>query len=181
VSKAVGEDAAPAEQTSGDTAGEDTSPRQPDLLHNPVQFLAFGFGSGLSPRAPGTMGTLVAVPLYLLAVQLDLALYTVFVLAALVLGIWLCGRASRQLNVHDHPGIVWDEFVGFWITLWAIPAEWLWIVLGFVVFRILDIVKPWPISFLDRRVKGGWGIMVDDIVAGVMACLTLHIAHGFLQ
>lgn len=155
-------------------------PREPDLLHNPLQFLAFGMGSGLSPHAPGTMGTLAAIPIYLLFAQFGLLLYTVFVIAAIALGIWLCGRVSEQLNVHDHPGIVWDEFAGYWVTMWAVPKEWLWVALGFVVFRILDIVKPWPISLLDRRVGGGWGIMVDDLTAGLMACLTLHIAHGLL-
>ena len=93
-----------------------------------------------------------------------------------LLGIWICGAASRQLGVHDHGGIVWDEFVGYWITMWAVPVDWVWILAGFLVFRVFDIVKPWPIRALDRKVKGGFGIMVDDIVAGVMACITLHLA-----
>jgi phosphatidylglycerophosphatase A len=152
----------------------------PDLLRNPVQLLAFGFGSGLSPVAPGTMGTLAAIPVYLLIQPRGLAVYSGFVLAAILAGIWICGAASRQLRVHDHPGIVWDEFAGLWITLWAVPADWVWIVLGFIVFRVFDIVKPWPIGLLDRRVGGGWGIMADDLVAGVMACLTLHIALWLL-
>lgn len=148
----------------------------PDLLHNPAQFLAFGFGSGLSPKAPGTMGTLVAVPLYLLIAHWSLAQYTGFIVLTALLGVWICGVASRQLQVHDHPGIVWDEFVGFWITMWAVPVNWVWIVAGFLVFRVYDIVKPWPVSVLDRKVGGGLGIMIDDVLAGVMACLTLHIA-----
>lgn len=157
-------------------SGPDTTTPAPDLLRHPVQFLAFGFGSGLSPKAPGTVGTLAAIPVYLLVQPLGLLAYTAFVLAAILAGIWICGVASRQLRVHDHPGIVWDEFAGFWVTLWAVPAEWVWIALGFVVFRVFDIVKPWPIGLLDRRVGGGWGIMADDLVAGLMACLTLHIA-----
>ncbi|MDE0951872.1 MAG: phosphatidylglycerophosphatase A [Halioglobus sp.] len=148
----------------------------PDLLRNPVQFLAFGFGSGLSPWAPGTAGTLVAVPLYLLISSWSLLQYTGFIVLTALLGVWICGVASRQLKVHDHPGIVWDEFVGFWITMWAVPADWLWIVAGFLAFRVFDIVKPWPVSVLDRKVGGGFGIMIDDVLAGVMACLTLHIA-----
>ena len=96
----------------------------PDLLRHPVQFLAFGFGSGLSPRAPGTAGTLVAVPLYLLFAEWSLLQYTLLVLVSAVLGVWICGAASRQLQVHDHPGIVWDEFVGYWITMWAVPVDW---------------------------------------------------------
>lgn len=152
----------------------------PAPFRRPVQFLAFGFGSGLSPRAPGTAGTLVAVPLYWLIADWGLFWYSAFVLAAALLGIWICGVASRELNVHDHPGIVWDEFVGYWITLWAVPVDWVWMLAGFVVFRVLDIVKPWPISHLDRSVKGGVGIMIDDILAGVMACATLHLALWFL-
>jgi phosphatidylglycerophosphatase A len=141
-----------------------------------VQFLAFGFGSGLMPKGPGTAGTLMAVPLFLLMADWQLPLYTAVVAVAAVLGIWICGIASRQLGVHDHGGIVWDEFVGYWITMWAVPVTWTWIVVGFVVFRIFDILKPWPISVLDKKVGGGFGIMIDDVVAGIMACLTLHIA-----
>lgn len=151
-------------------------PQAPTPFRSPVQFLAFGFGSGLSPKAPGTVGTLAAVPVYLLVADWPLWAYSLLVLAAAVVGVWICQRASDQLQVHDHPGIVWDEFVGFWITLWAVPADWLWIAIGFVVFRILDIAKPWPISHLDRKVKGGFGIMIDDILAGVMACAILHVA-----
>lgn len=149
---------------------------KPSLLRSPIQFLAFGFGSGLFPKAPGTAGTVVAVPLYWLVSGWSLPLYTLFILVTGLLGIWICGVASRQLKVHDHPGIVWDEFVGYWITMWAMPVDWLWAVAGFLVFRVFDIVKPWPISVLDRKVKGGLGIMVDDILAGVLACATLHLA-----
>jgi phosphatidylglycerophosphatase A len=152
----------------------------PDLLRHPAQLLAFGFGSGLAPRAPGTAGTLLAIPLYLLIAQWTLMQYTLLIVLAAVLGVWICGVASRQLQVHDHPGIVWDEFVGFWITMWAVPPDWQWVIAGFVVFRLYDIVKPWPVSVLDRKVGGGLGIMIDDMVAGVMACLTLHIASRVL-
>jgi len=141
-----------------------------------VQLLAFGFGSGLSPLAPGTAGTVAAIPFYLLAVHWGLLYYTLFIVLAAVLGIWVCGAASRQLQVHDHPGIVWDEFVGYWITLWALPVSWEWVLAGFLVFRCYDIVKPWPINRLDKNVGGGLGIMIDDVLAGVMACATLHIA-----
>jgi len=146
------------------------------VLRSPTLFLAFGLGSGLSPRAPGTAGTLVALLLYLPLAQWGLVAYSVVVVVAALFGIWLCGHASRLLGVHDHPGIVWDEFVGCWITLWALPVEGLWLAAGFVVFRIYDIAKPWPIGQLDRGVHGGLGIMLDDIVAGAMACGTLHLA-----
>lgn len=155
-------------------------PIAPTPFRSPVQFLAFGFGSGLAPKAPGTVGTLAAVPLYWLVSDLSLPLYTGFILLTAALGIWICDQASRQLQVHDHPGIVWDEFVGYWITLWALPADWTWMVAGFLVFRVFDIAKPWPIGMLDKRVGGGFGIMVDDIIAGIMACATLHLALWFL-
>jgi phosphatidylglycerophosphatase A len=144
-------------------------------LRDPVQFLAFGFGSGLSPRAPGTAGTLAALPLYLALAQLPLWAYSAIVLLAALAGIWLCERSSRALDVHDHPGIVWDEFVGLWIALWAVPVEPLWVVLGFLAFRFFDIAKPWPVGWLDKNTRGGFGIMIDDIVAGVMACICVHL------
>ena len=154
---------------------EDSSKPQP--FSSPMQFLAFGFGSGLSPWAPGTAGTLVAVPLFLLVADLSLPLYSAFIVLTALLGIWFCDAASRELAAHDHPGIVWDEFVGYWITMWALPATWTWIIAGFVVFRIFDILKPWPIGPLDKNVKGGFGIMIDDIVAGILACATLHLVR----
>lgn len=154
---------------------------KPTPFSSPVQFLAFGFGSGLAPKAPGTFGTLAAVPLYWLASSLNLTLYTLMILVTGVVGIWICDAASRELKVHDHGGIVWDEFVGYFITMWALPATWTWMIAGFVVFRILDIAKPWPVSHLDKHVHGGFGIMVDDMVAGLMACGTLHLALWFLR
>ena len=153
-----------------------SSPVRPAPWRSPAQFLACGFGAGLSPKAPGTVGTAVAVPLYWLAADWGLPLYSVFVVGAALLGVWVCGAASRQLRVHDHPAIVWDEFVGYWITLWAMPVDWLWMAAGFVVFRVYDIVKPWPVNLLDKREQGGLGIMIDDILAGLMACATLHLA-----
>ncbi len=152
--------------------------QQPHLLRNPAQLLAFGFGSGLAPKAPGTVGTLAANPLYFLISDWSLLAYTAFVLVAGIAGVWICGLAGKQLQVHDHPGIVWDEFVGFWITMWAVPPDLIWIICGFIVFRILDIVKPWPIGMLDKQVHGGVGVMIDDVIAGVMACITLHVAIG---
>ncbi|MCK8517310.1 phosphatidylglycerophosphatase A [Methylonatrum kenyense] len=144
-------------------------------LSQPVHFLALGFGSGLAPRAPGTFGTLAAIPLYLLIAGLPLAAYLVLTLIACVAGIWICGRAARDFGVHDHPAIVWDEIAGFLVTMIAAPAGVLWIVLGFLLFRLFDILKPWPINWLDRRVGGGLGIMLDDIVAGVFAAVALQV------
>ena len=142
--------------------------------------LAFGFGSGLSQKAPGTMGTLAAIPLWWLLAQLPLSTYLVVVLVAAVAGILICGRAADRLGVHDHGGIVWDEFVGFWIAMAALPVTWQSLILGFVLFRLFDILKPWPISWLDRRVSGGFGIMIDDVIAGLAAAgvITLLTASG---
>ena len=150
------------------------------VFTRPQHFLAFGLGSGLAPKAPGTAGTLMAVPLYLLLTQLNLAWYSLILLVSFAVGVWLCGTVSRDLKVHDHPGIVWDEFVGYWITMWAVPVDWVWIIAGFIVFRIFDIAKPWPIGALDEKVHGGLGIMIDDVVAGIMACITLHLAIALM-
>ena len=114
-------------------------------------WLAFGLGSGLARYAPGTFGTLVAIPLYLVLAQLPPWLYGVTVIAAFALGVWPCDIVSRDLGVHDHGGIVWDEFVGYWITMFMIPPDWLWILAGFALFRLFDIWKPWPIRWFDRQ------------------------------
>ena len=145
----------------------------PTLLRDPGHLLSLGFGSGLAPRAPGTFGTLVAVPVYLLCAQLPLVTYLSVVVAAFVLGVYLCGRTARALGVHDHPGIVWDEVVGYLLTMAWAPSGWLWVVLGFIFFRLFDILKPWPIRVLDRSVHGGLGIMIDDALAGVLAAACL--------
>jgi len=151
------------------------------LLRNPLHLLSLGLGSGLSPRAPGTCGTLVAVPLYLLLVQLPLTYYLVAVLLAFIAGVYLCGYTSAALGVHDHGGIVWDEFVGFWITMIAVPATWQWILAGFVLFRLFDIVKPWPVKVADARMKGGFGIMFDDVLAALYALAILQIALHVIE
>jgi len=144
------------------------------VLTSPVHFLAFGFGSGLSPKAPGTMGTLAAIPLYLLLMNFPLTSYLLAVLLISVAGIWICGESSRRLGVHDHGGIVWDEFAGFLLTMTAAPQGWAWIVLGFALFRLFDIWKPWPVRAADRQLHGGLGIMLDDILAGIYAWLVLQ-------
>ncbi|MCW8955702.1 MAG: phosphatidylglycerophosphatase A, partial [Gammaproteobacteria bacterium] len=124
-------------------------------LKNPVHLLSLGFGSGLSPKAPGTMGTLAAVPLYLLLATLDLQWYLLLTLLLSLLGIWFCAYTSAALKVHDHPGIVIDEFAGFLITMIAVPLNMYTLILGFILFRLFDIIKPWPIGWLDRKVHGG--------------------------
>lgn len=152
----------------------DALPR-PDL-RNPIHLLAFGLGSGCAPRAPGTFGTLMAVVLYLPLSYLGLGWYLLVLAVSILLGVWLCDRTSRDLGVHDHPGIVWDEFAGFWLTMIAAPPGWIWIIVGFALFRLFDIWKPWPIGYLDKHVHGGMGIMLDDLVAGVFAALLMQSA-----
>jgi len=144
------------------------------------QFLALGFGSGLAPKAPGTFGTLAAVPLVALLLWLGNSYLLAFVLAGSVLGVYLCGQTARDVGEHDHGAIVWDEIIGFGITMLWLPLHWQTLVLGFVLFRLFDIVKPWPISWLDKRLHGDLGIMLDDILAGVAALLLLHLLLPFL-
>ncbi|UUO23072.1 phosphatidylglycerophosphatase A [Colwellia sp. M166] len=138
-------------------------------LLNPVHFLALGFGSGLAPKAPGTFGTLAAVPLFLLLAPLSSPLYLLLLIVMSVAGIYICGKAAEDAGVPDHGAIVWDEFVGFLITMFLIPISWQSILVGFLLFRLFDIFKPWPISYLDKNCHGGLGIMLDDIVAGIAA------------
>jgi phosphatidylglycerophosphatase A len=148
-------------------------------LKSPIGFLAFGFGSGLAPKAPGTFGTLAAIPVYFLMAPLSWPLYLLLIILSFVFGIYVCDRASQMLGVHDHGGIVWDEFVGLWITLFLIPFEWHWLLLGFVLFRFFDIIKPFPIKWLDKKVKGGFGIMIDDVIAGIFAWVVLMIIVSY--
>lgn len=151
---------------------------KPDLKH-PVHFLAFGFGSGLSPKAPGTAGTLAAIPiLYLMSFLTDIQ-YLIVLSVIIISGIWICGQSSKMLGVHDHPGIVWDEFAGLFVTMIAVPVTWGTVLAGFVLFRVFDILKPWPISWLDKKVAGGLGIMLDDLVAGCFSLVVLQLLIGF--
>ncbi len=159
-----------------------STPTPGQLLRDPLLLLAFGFGSGLSPKAPGTAGTLVAVGLFPLLALLPLSLYLSMLLVVVIAGVGICGYAARKMGVHDHGGIVWDELAGFWLAMTAFPATWPWLLAGFVLFRFFDIVKPWPISWLDRNVTGGLGIMLDDLVAGALTwgVLTLIAMTGLM-
>ncbi len=145
------------------------------FLLNPLHFLSLGFGSGLAPKAPGTAGTIVGVLLYLPMQFLDLIIYLAVTLTAFFVGIGLCHFTASRLQVHDHPGIVWDEIVGFLITMTFAPVGWAWILLGFLLFRFFDILKPWPIKWADRKVSGGFGIMLDDLIAAIFAAICIQI------
>ncbi|HEY3487586.1 MAG TPA: phosphatidylglycerophosphatase A [Gammaproteobacteria bacterium] len=157
-----------------------TRPTWRELWRNPAHLLAFGFGAGLSPKAPGTAGTLVAVPVYLLAQQMSYPAQIVLLVAVIMAGIWICDRTASDLKVHDHPGIVWDEIAGFLLTMSAVDFSWFNLAAGFLLFRCFDILKPWPISYFDRNVQGGLGIMLDDIVAGICAASILYLVQYFL-
>ena len=157
------------------------STRVPMDWRNPVHILASGFGSGLARHAPGTLGTLAAIPIVLLAQGLPGWLYASVTLLMFVAGIFICGRAARDWGVRDHPAIVWDEIVGLLVTMSLAPVGAGWLLAGFVLFRLFDIVKPWPISSVDRRMHGGLGIMLDDVVAGIIAGSILYLGVRWLN
>jgi len=145
------------------------------LLRSPANFIALGAGTGLSPKAPGTVGTLLGIPLLLL-MPTSLPAYLLVVLIAFALGVYVCGACAKDIGVHDHGGIVWDEVVGYLITMIMVPRTLGWIVAGFALFRLFDIIKPWPIRVIDQRVHGGLGIMADDVLAALFALVVLQIA-----
>lgn len=152
-------------------------------------FIAYGFGSGLAPKAPGTWGTLVGLPFWFLLHWLapEPLAYVGACVLLFVFGCWICGESSRLLGLHDAPGIVFDEIVGFLITCFPLlylpadAAEWPWLIAAFVLFRFFDIIKPWPIRWLDRKVEGGLGIMIDDVLAGIFAALCIVVAFQVLH
>ncbi len=156
---------------SSDYGKNRLTPKQ--ILTHPVLFLAFGFGSGLAKKAPGTFGTLSAVPLYFLLAQTGTIVYSLVTLISIIAGIWICDKAADKLGEHDFGGIVWDEVAGYLITMCFIPLSWQNAVFGFILFRFFDILKPWPIKWADRRVQGGFGIMLDDVLAGILANIVL--------
>ncbi len=146
-------------------------------LRNLWYCLATGFGSGRSPFFPGTAGSLAALPCWLLLIQLPTPFYGLSVTFGIITGCWLCHFVAKDMQEADPASIVWDEFVGLWIALMALPANnALWVISGFILFRLLDIWKPWPIRWCDRHIKGGIGIMFDDIVAGLICAGILHLA-----
>ncbi len=151
-----------------------------ELCTNPILMLGFGFGSGLVPKAPGTAGTLFGALLFIPLIIWSEWLAWCVVLAGLALGGIICGHSSEKMGVHDHVGIVWDEFVGIWLVLILLPEQtWVFWLAAFMLFRLFDIWKPWPIRWVDHRVKGGVGIMLDDILAALYALSIIWIPYLF--
>jgi len=138
-----------------------------------AKWISLGFGSGKLPKAPGTFGTILAIPIFLLMADLSLLIYIFVTFILLVIGIWASQKYSDYLGVHDHGSIVWDEVVGYLITMTATPPQWYWVILGFGLFRLFDIWKPWPINLLDAKMQGGLGIMMDDVLAGIYGAIVL--------
>lgn len=150
------------------------------ILKSPVHFIALGFGTGLSPRAPGTVGTLVGFPLFWLLNPLPLSIQIGVLVVLFFVGCQLCEITGKALGVADHGGIVWDEIVAFCAVLMTVPEHWAWWAAAFVAFRFFDIVKPMPIGWFDRRFKNGFGVMIDDVLAAVFAIACLAIAQALL-
>jgi len=152
-----------------------------EVFTNPVHLLAYGFGAGLSPKAPGTAGTVVAIPIYLMLAYTGTGVYWLFLAVALAAGVLICGYTAKRIGVDDPKGVVWDEIVGYLITMLGLPLGAVWVIGGFLLFRLFDIWKPWPIRWIDRNVKGGLGIMLDDVIAAIFSCLILNLIIYLLK
>lgn len=159
-------------------AEKETVPIPHAVWTNPLYFIAFGLGSGALP-APGTFGTLFAIPFYLVLQLLPLPLYLLATLIILFASAWLLDKLSKALDCHDHPGMCLDEFVGFFVTMIHVPPSISFIILGFILFRLFDIWKPWPISLIDKHWHGGLGMVMDDVVAGLFVCFFLQLIAYF--
>ena len=159
-----------------------TTAQRRALLATPAGWIACGLGSGLAPVAQGTFGSLAAILPWLLLRELSLPMNLVIIVLGFALGVWACGLAGRALGVDDHRALVWDEFVGLWIALLpALLAPWWAVVIGFALFRLFDVWKPWPIREFDRRLHGGLGVMADDVIAGVFAAVVLGVVRHLLH
>lgn len=138
------------------------------IWRNPIYFLAFGFGLGLSPIMPGTIGSLGAIPLYLLMINLDISIYLFGCLILFSLGVAICNVTERDFGIKDNPSIVWDEIVGLLVALSMLSNSINWFIYTFIIFRVLDIFKPWPICYVEQNTSGGLAIMLDDLLAGII-------------
>jgi phosphatidylglycerophosphatase A len=144
------------------------------VFSRPDRLIAFGFGTGLLRPGSGTWGTLLAAILWWpLQQTVPHGILGIALLLGLVVGIWICGRTANSLGVADHVGIVWDEIIAFWLLMWAIPFNWVTLIVAFVLFRFFDVYKPFPIGWFDQNFKGGFGVMVDDLIAAFYAWLLM--------
>jgi phosphatidylglycerophosphatase A len=150
------------------------------IWQNPLHFIAFGFGAGALPYAPGTWGTLITIPIYLALSTLPFTCYLGITFFIMLSSMWICDKVSREINIHDHPGMCLDEVVGFLITMIGVPHGIGWVIAGFLLFRLFDIWKPAPIGYIDKQVGGGFGMILDDVVAGIFACGILHLLNLIL-
>ena len=151
------------------------------LFSHPAHLLAFGFGSGLARKAPGTIGTLVAFPMYwYLAPRLTNAMFLLVLIWSFAIGVWVCDKTGKALGVADYGGIVWDEIVAFLLVLFFTPPGWEWSFLAFVLFRFFDIIKPPPIRYFDSNWHGGLGVMFDDLLAAGYSLLCMALIKSML-
>ncbi len=146
-----------------------------NIWKKPIYLLATGFGSGLSPIMPGTCGTIIAIPIYWLLNLLPWEYYLIALAIMVVAGFLICGIVERQTKVKDNPSIVWDEIVGYLLTMAFMPTSCRYIIIGFILFRIFDIWKPWPVNWVNDNMHGGFGIVIDDLLAAVYAGLLLQL------
>jgi phosphatidylglycerophosphatase A len=143
------------------------------LLSHPAHFFALGFGSGLAPKAPGTFGTLIGLPLFWLISDFSLSAQLLYILILFIAGIYVCDKTGKDLGVADHSGIVWDEIAAIMLVFTIVPVTWFWWILAFALFRLFDIWKPYPICYVDAKLKNGFGVMFDDLLAAIFAMLVL--------
>jgi phosphatidylglycerophosphatase A len=174
-----GEENVDSEQAVDDSLNDIEQRAKSIAFNSPDGFLAFGFGSGLLTKAPGTMGTLAAVPIAILLSYFNLIGFS-FLLFTFVLGVIVCGNASKKLGVEDYGGIVWDEMMAYWLVVAFVPLHWGWFLAAFVIFRGFDILKPWPISLLEESFGGGFGIMIDDVLAAVYTIIILSFVEQYI-
>ncbi len=147
----------------------------------PVHVLAYGFGTGLIPFAPGTFGSLIGVVLFWFMAGLAPMPYAAIVVVMFVAGIFICGQTARDVGAVDPGFIVYDEVVGFLVAMYMLPADWRWIASGFVIYRVFDIWKPFPIHYVEDKLGLGSGIMTDDVIAGIYTLIILQLARLLIE